>query len=319
MTSKMATLLSAVLVWSAGSLSFGQTTILHLAKDWETAVFPYGRGVNVAVCVDALRNVHTIASDGSWITMTGSGDVSRKSHEEELHGATTVACSEDGTVAIGVPGSHKVYEFSGDHRLLHEVRLELGSGKIVGVTKGSAVILGGSTGTMLKSLNLRGTEKDAMVDLGRAPASLASPTFRPAREGQGVFDRRRNLFIYIKNNPEQIFAYNLAGEMVLSKTIGSSDVPRDSVLATSTQEISKVWGIFPTASGYIVNLWQQDFSPTSGSVASHLRYQMLDEQFNVVGYAAAEGIGTIVATDEAGSVYGLAGGRSFTLSKAHLQ
>jgi hypothetical protein len=54
-------------------------------------------------------------------------------------------------------------------------------------------------------------------------------------------------------------------------------------------------------------------------MARDLAYQILDDQFDLVGYASAERIGSIFASDGEGGIYAVNGGRMLTIVKAHLQ
>jgi hypothetical protein len=316
MISKFLLLFGGLLAWSIGA---GAQSTVGLAKDWEKAVVPFNPRNNVSLCVDRKHNVHLIAYDGSWITYASSGDMLRESHEERLKGAFSVACSDDDTVVVGVSKTSQIQIFSLDHQYLRSLNLGEGFGRILCAKNGSAIALSRTRDTVFAKVDLKGSDEGrTLAKFGRAPASLA-PSISPSRAGTGVFDRKREQLIYITKNPEQILVYSGTGDLVSSKDVADAVRPKGAQRQDSTTENDEAVGIFPAGNRYIVNIWQEDLSPARGTVASHLRYQILDEQFRVIGYASAEGIGTIVAADDEGSVYAIAGGEKFSLVKAHLE
>jgi hypothetical protein len=79
-------------------------------------------------------------------------------------------------------------------------------------------------------------------------------------------------------------------------------------------------GIFPLGNDkYLVNIVRSDIAPDRKSMTSDLAYQILDGQFDLVGYASAEGIGSIFASDGQGGIYAVNSGRMLTIVKAQLQ
>jgi len=308
----------ALLIALLGISHGAATQAFQMVRDWEKPVYPFDRGGTLSICVDSKQNVHAITNDGFWVTLAPSGAIIRETREDSLDGALTVACADDDSVAVGVPKDYAIHVFSGDHRYLRTIRISEELSHILSVRGGEAVVLGyqgeGRSLTRLRVDDERAARSS--VNVGELPAE--APSIGPMA---GLFDADKGLLIVVRKNPEKISVYKSTGELVSSKLIEGGVRPKG---AEGPEKITirndSAEGIFVLGNRYILNIWREDLSPALGTVASHLEYQILDDHFNVLGYASAEGIGTIFATDAAGAIYGVGGwGQQLRVIKGHLQ
>jgi hypothetical protein len=303
--------------WATAQASHG-TQVFQTVKDWEKPVYPFDRGGTLSICVDSRQNVHAITNDGFWVTLAASGAVIRETREDSLKGALTVACADDDTVLVGVPKDYAIHVFSPDHRYVRTIRVSDELSHILSVRNGEAIVLGyqreGRSLTRLRVDDEHAARSS--VHVGELPAE--APSIGPRA---GIFDADRGLLIVATKNPEKISVYKPTGELVSSKVIEGGVRPKG---AEGPEKITirndSADGIFVLGDRYIVNIWREDLSPALGTIASHLEYQILDDHFNVLGYASAEGIGTVFATDAQGGIYGVGGwGQQLRVIKGHLQ
>jgi hypothetical protein len=77
---------------------------VRFVRDWETSVDVYNQKSGTGVCVDKLRNLHIITTDGLWATLDPSGKVIRKTEDDVLQGAFACLSSEN-QVVVAVPQS----------------------------------------------------------------------------------------------------------------------------------------------------------------------------------------------------------------------
>jgi hypothetical protein len=290
----------------------------QMVRDWEKPVYPSSRSGALSICVDSKQNVHAITNDGFWVTLAPSGATLRQTREESLNGALTVACADDDSVAVGVPKDYAIHMFSGDQRYLRTIRVSQEFSHILSVRSGEAMVVNPQReGFSLARLKVYDEQAArSFVHVSGLPAE--APSIGPMA---GLFDASKGLLIVARKNPEKIFVYKPTGELVSSKVIEGGVRPKG---AEGPEKITirndSAEGIFVLGNRYIVNVWREDLSPALGTVASHLEYQILDDHFNVLGYAQGEGIGTILATDAAGGMYGFAEwGQQFRVIKGHLQ
>ena len=290
----------------------------QMVRDWQRAVYPCTRGSTLSICADSKQNVHVITNDGFWVTLAPSGATLRETREDSLNGALTVACADDDTVLVGVPKDYAIHVFSGDHRYLRTIRVSEELSHILSVRGGEALVLSPQReGLSLARLKLDDEHAArSPVHIGGPPAE--APSIGPTA---GLLDVGKGLLILVRKNPEKIFVYKPTGELVSSRVIEGGVRPRG---AEGPEKVTirndSAEGIFALGNRYIVNIWREDLSPALGTVASHLEYQILDDHFNVLGYAQGEGIGTILATDAQGGIYGLGGwGQPLRVIKGHLQ
>jgi hypothetical protein len=137
-------------------------------------------------------------------------------------------------------------------------------------------------------------------------------------------DEKRGLLLFVTHNPETVLVFDSTGKLMFSKPIVGGVRPRDDSqsiqIPGSPMTDDETSRIFPLGNDkYLVNIVRSDIAPDRKAMTSDLVYQILDGQFNLVGYASAEGIGSIFASDGEGGIYAVNGGRMLTIVKPHLQ
>jgi hypothetical protein len=299
--------------------SFAQSR--RFSKDWEREVLPFGSGNWISLCVDRNGAVQVISLSGYWVTLSPSGSVLTESSDlDAVGGATSVACASDGSVVIGNHRSQQLHIFSGDHKLLSSLTATQGFATLVAATPTSVIALGTKKGTLFRhmTLNRASGQAEFAFDGGPLPDQLASGI--SGMPGDATFDAKQDQLLFVTRNPEHVLVYSRNGELLRFKTIAGAvrpNAPQQDIF-TFTGPYDQAAGIFPIANGYVVTVSRQDRSPHA--ISGRLSYQFLDKDLNVTGYdESPQGIGTIVASDGNGTVYGIAGGENFRVLKGHLE
>src|SRR5208282_728403 len=189
---------------------------VQFVKDWETALYPYDPHLSASMCVDSSHNVHVVTNAGLWSTLDPSGKLIRKTEDETLQDANSVACilSTD-RIVVAVPHTNHLYIFSGDHQRLSSVTVPDGFRGVVSADDKLIRLLAPQQGYIFKQIDLK---TGATIGLLGSLSQNVIP-YGPQLLGDALMDEKSGLLLFVTRNPEIVSAFDGNGKLMFSKPI----------------------------------------------------------------------------------------------------
>jgi len=294
----------------AQSVSEQPNARLSLAVDWEKTIpGTLTQGI-VQACIDRNKNLQLIitarppfaANTGIWITFDSNGRVLEETPEPALETLSSVSvwCAQNGQIVLGISSQRVALRFSSSHQLLSREVLPQDFRSVFTDDTGTLLLAPFFGAAVLVSVQ----QDTSGVPISHAVATTSDSRFTPPSGRFVVPDPRNGTFVSLESSPENIAVYSRSGALLLKKSVYDSLCVRGAVVVGDPPAVCRDWeyGLFPLGR----DLFIADVQHYS-SFGETLEYQVLDRDFNVVGRVSATGVGTIVAADDDGNVYGVGG------------